>query len=155
MIYTMHTTIVFSQAYNLLVVFLGEFYTNILMLSTHHVGNPIINIPKSPSVEKICWHQPPTILCLWHWIILNTITAEIICFFHNIIIITTIIIFCIFIDYDIMYLCSSIYIYTFPKIGLPQISIEEATACPEISKHGLERATADAGLELLEGVDVK
>lgn len=54
-----------------------------------------------------------------------------------------------------MYLCSSIYIYTFPKIGLPQISIEEATACPEISKHGLERATADAGLELLEGVDVK
>lgn len=48
-----------------------------------------------------------------------------------------------------------IYIYTFPKIELPQISIEEATACPEISKHGLERATADGGLELSEGVDVK
>ena len=77
--------------------------------------------------------------------------------FNNIIIITTIIIFYIFIDYGIMYLCSCIYIYiyTFPKIELPQISIEEATACPEISKHGLERATADGGLELSEGVDVK
>ena len=56
-------------------------------------------------------------------------------FVFNNIIITTIFIFSIFIDYDIMYLCSCIYIYTytFPKIGLPQISIEEATACPEIS----------------------
>ena len=125
------------------------------MLSTHHVGNPIINIPKSPSVEKICWHSPPTILCLWHWIILNTVAAEIIC----VLTISLLLLLLYFISLLITVLCICvhvyIYIYTFPKIELPQISIEEATACPEISKHGLERATADGGLELSEGVDVK